>query len=97
MICALGYGNSTKVARSNHQKHTIATSSVGTFLPIAACHLSRVSVVQGTYRSHVKIKNGTGVILTFSEGLFLIREIHRASLSPIVRQKRLSTTEASGN
>ena len=46
--CALGYGNPTKVARSNQQKYTITTGSVGTFLLIAACHLSRVSVAQST-------------------------------------------------
>ena len=46
--CGLGFGNSARVARSNQQKHTYTTSSVGTFLLIAACHLSRVSVAQGT-------------------------------------------------
>ena len=48
-ICVLGYGNPNKVAHSNQQKHTFTTGSVGTFLLIAACHLIRVSVAQGTY------------------------------------------------
>ena len=46
--CALGYGNPTKVARSNQQKRTYTTSSKGMFLLIATCHLSRVTVAQGT-------------------------------------------------
>ena len=50
IICALGYGNPTKVARGNQQKRTFTTGSEGTFLLIAVCHLRRVSVVQGTYR-----------------------------------------------
>ena len=48
-ICALGYGNPTKVARSNQQKRTYTTCSKGMFLLIAACHLSRIFVAQGTY------------------------------------------------
>ena len=49
ILCALGYRNPTKVARSNQQKHTFSTGNVGTFLLIAACHLSWVSVAQGTF------------------------------------------------
>jgi len=47
-ICALDYGNSTKVTRSNQQKRTYTTSSKGIFLLIPACHLSRVSVALDT-------------------------------------------------
>ena len=43
------YGNPSKVARSNQQKRTYTTCSEGTFLLIAACNLSRVSVAQSTY------------------------------------------------
>ena len=49
MNMCLCYGNPTKLARSNQQKHTSTTGSVGTFLLIAAYHLSRVFVAQGTY------------------------------------------------
>ena len=53
-ICAPGYENPTKVARSNQQKHTITTGNVGTFLLIGACHLSHVSVAQGTYEENMQ-------------------------------------------
>jgi len=51
--CVLGYRNPTKVARNNQQKHTFTAGSVGTFLLIAAFHLSRVSVAQGTYMVYI--------------------------------------------
>ena len=50
-----GYGNPTKVACNNQQKHTFTTGSVGTFLLIAVCHLSRVPVAQDTYGVHYYI------------------------------------------
>jgi len=50
---ALGFGNPTKVARSNQQKHAFTTASVGTFLLIAAYHLRQVSVAQGTYHYQI--------------------------------------------
>ena len=49
LICALGYGNPTKVACSNQQKRAYITCSIGMFLLIAACRSSQVSVAQGTY------------------------------------------------
>ena len=55
LICGLGDGHPPRVARSNQQTHTYTKGDVGTFLLIAACHLSRVSVAQGTYI--VKITN----------------------------------------
>ena len=47
---ALGYGNTTKAAHRNQQKRTYTTCSKGMFLLIAACHLSQVSVAQGTMK-----------------------------------------------
>ena len=48
----------TKVARSNQQKHTFNTGSIGTFLLIAACHLSWVSLAQGTYGVRIELCQG---------------------------------------
>ena len=71
-IFGLGYGNPARVVRSNQQKHIIyTTSNSGTFLLIAACHLSRVSVAQGTY-SHIFLHNFHAYFFKIFLHIFLI-------------------------
>jgi len=54
-ICALGYGNPTKVACRNQQKCTWITCSVDNmFLLIAAYYSSRVSIAQAEYVGNMK-------------------------------------------
>ena len=79
--CALGYGNPTEVARSNQHKHTFTTGSVGTFPLIPACHLSRVSVAQGTQKNSKMVDRPFSNDTIFQNdliGVFLTTFVHVA-------------------
>ena len=77
----MGYGHPIKVARSNQQKPTLTTGSVGTFLLIAVCHLSRVSVAQGTqYAQLILLIEKKHATIWFKTDLFLSQAIHEFEL-----------------
>ena len=72
----LGYRNPTKVTRSNQQKHTFTTGSVGTFLLIAACHLSWVSIVRAQFNLYVTVQTLLLAVVTIYQ--------RNHSLNPVI-------------